>query len=391
MSQPVAFLQALGNHLAAVTHNGRNAAVLEESALDLMSALRMLLRQNAFPVFEFRDGDVLYEDRLMPELQHWEWSLKLAEAGVGRLEVTPGTTRDDVEGFADEVVARLDLRYDGATAREVRGQAGLRFQSMVRDATNGEAHDELSLVPANFGLEDESAAVRWLHEEAAAAGRIPIAETSAAVELLNIAMHSEAGVIVPLVELKEVDQYTTTHSMNVSCLSMALAEFLGYGPMDVRAIGEAALLHDVGKTRLPLSVLNKTGKLTDEEWQLIQTHTVEGARMLLAAGPRMELAATVAYEHHLSWTGEGYPKLTFPRQPHRVSRLVQVCDVYDALRTRRPFRPPWPHGRAVDFLKERSGTYHDPEFAEAFLNLIKEWEPRQVTLGDSDGTDVEAA
>jgi putative nucleotidyltransferase with HDIG domain len=381
MSHPAAFLDALGENLAAAAGPDPEAEALEETVSQLMSALQMLLRLNAFPVFEFRDGDVIYEDELMPEMQHWEWSLRLAQAGVERLEVTPGTTQEDIEGFVDEVVSRLYLRGDGATAREIRGQSGLRFHELVEDTLNAEPPE--ALVPLEFSLKDESDVVGWLHEEVLARGEVPVGEATAVVELLSVAMHSEASVIVPLVELKEIDQYTTSHSMNVSCLSMALAESLGYGSVDVRAIGEAALLHDVGKTRIPVHVLNKPGKLTEEEWQLIQTHTVEGARILLGSGPGMELAATVAYEHHLSWQGEGYPELTYPRQPHRVSRLIQVCDVYDALRTRRPFRPPWPYGRVVQFLKKRSEEYLDPEFAEGFLKMIQRWEPRQVTLGEA--------
>jgi len=200
------------------------------------------------------------------------------------------------------------------------------------------------------------------------------------VKLLSVAMHSEHDVVVPLVKLKSVDQYTTTHSINVSCLSMALAEHLNFVSSDVRSIGEAALLHDVGKTKIPLEVLNKKGKLNDAEWKLIQSHTVEGAKILLASGAGMELAATVAYEHHLSFNGEGYPELTYPRQTHEVSRLIQVCDVYDALRTTRPFRPAWPAARTVKFLEEKAGTHLDPQYVPSFIRMIGDWEPRQVEL-----------
>ena len=95
----------------------------------------------------------------------------------------------------------------------------------------------------------------------------------------------------------------------------------------------------------------------------------------------MELPATVAYEHHLSFNGEGYPELTFKRQTHEVSRLIQVCDVYDALRTRRPFRPPWPAARTIKFLEEKAG---DASRSAVRLGIRADdrelWEPRQVDL-----------
>jgi putative nucleotidyltransferase with HDIG domain len=355
-------------------HPARDASLDE-----IQECLRTLLRENAFPTFTFLGGDVVYEEHVLSELRQWEWSLKLGQVGVERLEITPGTTREDLEGFLEEVHARLHLEEDGASAQELTGQSAIRFGE-VGIAGMEDDEEPLATATISLSLRDEAETVGWLHGEASQHGEVPVNEAVAVVKLLSVAMHSERDVVVPLVQLKQVDQYTTTHSINVSCLSMALAEFLNFASTDVRTIGEAALLHDVGKTKIPHEVLNKPGKLTPDEWQLIQTHTVQGGRILLASGGRMEMAALVAYEHHLSWQGEGYPELAYPRQPHRISRLIQVCDIYDALRTRRPFRPPWPYARALGFLEERSGSYLDPEFVSAFLTMIRQWEPRQVLL-----------
>src|SRR5207237_7835457 len=114
---------------------------------------------------------------------------------------------------------------------------------------------------------------------------------------LTVAMHGGGGrqVMMPLLELKEFDQYTTTHSMNVAVLSMALGEFLGKSPRDVRALGLAGLLHDVGKTKIPLEVLTKPGKLTDEERILMNQHPAAGARMLLQSDEDLDVPIVVAY------------------------------------------------------------------------------------------------
>ncbi|MFO7586506.1 MAG: HD domain-containing protein [Gemmatimonadota bacterium] len=377
LTPPAAFIVALGRLLEAVADPDPKPGSREAALEAVHLGLRTLLRQNAFPSFSFRYGEVEYEGELLDELRNWTWGGRLPEAGVERLDITPGTTREDLEGFVEEVASRLFLKPSGASLREVAGQSGIQFGEL--DPGGPETDPGAALPPLRFDLDAEAEAMAWLNDAVAERGIVPVAEATAVVQLLSIAMHSERDVVLPLVQLKSVDQYTTTHSMNVACLSMALAEHLRYSSVDVRAIGEAALLHDVGKTRIPLEILNKQGKLTDEEWKRIQAHTVEGARILLASG-RMELAATVAYEHHLSWRGEGYPELSWKRQPHPVSRLIQVCDIYDALRTRRPFRPPWPHERAVEFLRERAGEYLDPEYAEAFLAMIRQWEPRQVVL-----------
>lgn len=390
MTNSAAFLTSLGKRLSAMSlydpgHPSRDRAM--EQVIEDMS---MLLRENAFPVFNFLDGDVVYEDSVLSELRQWEWSTKLAAVGVERLEINPGTTRQDLDAFLEEVHARLNLEPAGASVQEVAGQSSIRFGEVGIEGLSDEVSEDIPTASMKMDLREEADTIGWLHGEVLRTGEVPVSEAVAVVKLLSLAMHSERDVVVPLVHLKQVDQYTTTHSINVSMLSMGLAEFLNFASTDVRAIGEAALLHDVGKTRIPLSVLNKPGKLTPDEWALIQTHTTEGARILLTSSTRLELASIVAYEHHLTWKGEGYPAMTYPRQPHQVSRLIQVCDIYDALRTRRPFRPPWPHDRAVEYMRSKSGEDLDPEYVDAFLSMIRQWEPRQVVLeaAEPDGKDA---
>ena len=109
-------------------------------------------------------------------------------------------------------------------------------------------------------------------------GAVPLVEAEAVVRSLAIAMHGGRQVMLPLLQLKEFDQYTTTHSLNVAVLSMALAEFLGLSATDVRTFGIAGLLHDIGKTKIPLEVLTKPGKLTAEERALMNEHPAAGAR-----------------------------------------------------------------------------------------------------------------
>jgi len=391
MNSSAAFLTSLGKRLSSMSlyepgHPSRDRAM--EQVIEDMS---LLLRENAFPVFNFLDGDVVYEDSVLSELRQWEWSTKLSAAGVERLEITPGTGKADLESFLEEVHARMSLEESGASIQEVTGQTSIRYGEVGVEGLSEDEPEDLPTATMKMNLREEADTIGWLHGEILRSGEVPVNEAVAVVKLLSLAMHSERDVVVPLVHLKQVDQYTTTHSINVSMLSMGLAEFLNFASVDVRAIGEAALLHDVGKTRMPLEVLNKPGKLTPDEWTLIQTHTTEGARILLTSSGRMELASIVAYEHHLTWQGAGYPAMTYPRQPHQVSRLIQVCDIYDALRTRRPFRPPWPHDRAVEYMRSKAGEELDPEYVDAFLSMIRQWEPRQIVLDEKEPEGDEAA
>ena len=134
----------------------------------------------------------------------------------------------------------------------------------------------------------------------------------------------------------------------------------------VVVFGVAGLLHDLGKVRIPMEILNKPGKLTDEERTVMQNHTVEGAKLIIASDRELDMAAAVAYEHHIMLNGGGYPARHFARDTHKASKLVHVCDVFDALRTKRPYRDAWETERVLGYLEERAGTEFEPEIAGAF-------------------------
>jgi len=163
-----------------------------------------------------------------------------------------------------------------------------------------------------------------------------------------------------------------------------LAEFLGLGARDVRAFGTAGLLHDLGKVRIPLEVLNKAGKLEPQERAVMNAHPVEGARIIITSEPDLDMAAVVAYEHHIMLNGGGYPGFSYQRDCHKASKLVHVCDVYDALRTIRPYRDAWPSEKVLAYIEERSGSEFDGSTAHAFAQMIRSRETQLMTLTDQD-------
>jgi putative two-component system response regulator len=103
---------------------------------------------------------------------------------------------------------------------------------------------------------------------------------------------------------------------------------------------------------------------------------VDGARIILDGDERLDLAATVAYEHHIMIDGGGYPRMHFRRDCHYASRVVHVCDVFDALCTDRPYRPAWEIGRALEYIEERSGMEFDPEIASVFTTMMRRLDSR---------------
>lgn len=375
---PAAFLVALAQAVAtmALYAEGHPA---RERALDAAYApLADLQSADPRQRFTFLGDEVVYGTRALPELRGWEWSARLVAAGVQRLEWDEPVGRDELEALLDELLARITLSFaDSPEARQMRGSR-IRIGTVgVRGET---AAEETVTAALDYSLADEARAIRWLHGEVQDGRALPLAEAEAVVRSLSVAMHGDRRMVVPLLRLREHDEYTTTHSLNVAVLSMALAEFLGHGGAEVRAYGVAGLLHDVGKVRIPTDILNKPGRLTQEERDIINAHPVEGARILLEADEPLEMAAIVAYEHHVMHDGGGYPALHYCRTCHTASRLAHVCDVYDALRTNRPYRAAWSSEAVLSYIAERAGTEFDPDAAHAFVRMMRQWEPRVATL-----------
>ncbi len=387
-SDPVRFLNAFAQSLAAMALY-RVGHPARERALDVAyQQIQDLQGDTARPLFTFLGDEVVFGNIPLRELKAWDWGKRLAEAGIQRLEFEDRVSREDFEGFQEEVLARLTLSAISTEARQMR-RSSIRFGAVGLKGEADAATEPLPTATISFSLGEEVDTLRWLHNEVQATGAVPLAEAEAVVRSLAVAMHGGRQVILPLLQLKEFDQYTTTHSMNVAVLSMALAEFLGLAGADVRAFGIAGLLHDIGKIKIPLDVLTKPGRLTDEERALMNEHPVTGARILLDVEADLDLAVVVAYEHHIMINGGGYPVLHYTRDCHQASKLVHVCDVYDALRTRRPYREAWSFDKTLGYLEERSGLEFDPELGGAFVRMMQQWEGQVAVV--SDGLTIGAA
>ncbi len=191
----------------------------------------------------------------------------------------------------------------------------------------------------------------------------------------------------PIRELKDFDDYTFTHALNVCMLSSALARALNASQETVNVISLAALCHDLGKKEVPKEVLNKRGALDPEERLSIEKHSANGARLLIET-PGIEsenpLLPVVAFQHHMAADRSGYPNSPGIGRLHPASLLVAVADVYDALRTIRPYRPALSVARASTLLiKDAMSGKLFREYVAAFLLLLRILVPgRRVVLTD---------
>ncbi|HEY7860382.1 MAG TPA: HD domain-containing phosphohydrolase [Gemmatimonadaceae bacterium] len=435
MSSPVKYLSSLAQSLSTMMLYPREHPTWGRAVDASFLHLGELQQENPNPQFSFIGTDVIYGQAPMHDMKDWPWAEKLAGVGVQRLEFAPGVTREEYEEFLADVLTRIvqigagggvashaphssrrhSIKFGAVTVREEeeeeggdggeggegggegeggggdgagsggqgpvrggrgRGGRGGRGSSGSNNATTGE-HG----LP--FGLDEEAGAVTWMYDEVATKDVVPLIEADAVVRSLTVAMKGSSSMIIPLLRLKASDPYNAIHSINVAVLTMALAEHLGLGSRDVHEFGMAALLHDLGMARIPRELLLKPIELTVEERTVIERHPIEGARIILSSDRRQELAACVAYEHHLRPDGSGYPQRLFRRPTHYASKLVRVCSVYNALRIERAHRQPYPPGRALVFIDERAGREFESDIATAFTQMMRRLEP-QITEVDRD-------
>ncbi|MFL5552931.1 MAG: HD-GYP domain-containing protein [Gemmatimonadaceae bacterium] len=375
MSDPIRFLVSFGQAVSTMALYNEGHPARERAVDRSYRCLRDLQQHDPHPRFSFLGEETIYQDTALRELGDWEWGTRLAQAGVQRIELDTNVTREQYEEFLEEMMARITLSFiDTAEARPNR-PTGIKVGALGIKGETRAAQEAIDaptpIATISYSLGEEAASIQSMHREVQARGKLPLAEAEAVVRSLSMAMHGDQQMILPLLQLREFDEYTTTHSLNVSVLVMALAESLDLAQQDVRTFGIAGLLHDLGKVSIPTDILNKPGKLTDEERQIMQHHPVAGAKLIIESGRRLDLAAAVAHEHHIMINGKGYPTHHYHRDCHKASKLVHVCDVFDALRTRRPYRDAWETERVLTYIEERAGTEFEPESATAFVKMMR--------------------
>jgi putative nucleotidyltransferase with HDIG domain len=373
MSDPTAFLHSFAQALSVLSlypegHPSRERAI--DSAYQSLDALT---NATTVPAFTFLEGEVVYGREPLREFKDWDWGYRLAAAGIERLQVERAVSRDEFDGFLQEINTRLTMSSASTSENRQMRSLGIRFGSVgvkghslevVKTESSGRAPNALSLA-------EELETLKWLQGEVQSERAVPLIEAEAIVRSLSVTMHAERGTVLPLLQLKNFDQYTTTHSLNVSVLSMAVAESIGCRKPEVRALGMAGLLHDIGKIKIPIHILTKPGKLSADERRIINKHPVDGAKMILQSDEALDIAAVVAYEHHMMLDGGGYPTPHYGRDTALASRLVHVCDVYDALRTKRPYRDAWESDTVFKYLLEHAGTEFDPDLVRAFIDMMQ--------------------
>ncbi|MBS1212867.1 MAG: metal dependent phosphohydrolase [Proteobacteria bacterium] len=190
------------------------------------------------------------------------------------------------------------------------------------------------------------------------------------VEEISSSVLRNPGALISLARLKTADDYTYMHSVAVCGLMVSLARQLGLDEKEVREAGMAGLMHDLGKAVMPMAVLNKPGKLTDDEFNVIKSHPVEGHRLLLEGKSASAIVLDVCLHHHEKVDGSGYPDRLTGDEISVFAKMGAVCDVYDAITSNRPYKAGWDPAESIRKMTEWSKDHYDERVFQAFIKSI---------------------
>ncbi len=354
-----------------------------QRALDDLMAAAAELFQMAGEIEVRLTGDFLFVSgvRLRLELENYasfsHIQAVLRHTGVGSMLIHSGITRETWQEFCLALhtlpeEGEPEDRYDALVKWVHRtGVTAIEFQPTgAGDAEEERESKELAKRTYSQGVAASKDVVNGIR-----LGRAPnIKRVKRAVQQIVDQVLTNETSIVGLTALRDYDEYTFVHSVNVCIFAVALGRKIGLTKSQLYDLGMTALLHDVGKARLPIEILNKPDGLTEDEWKILQTHTWRGALTLVSLRSYDETpfrAVLVAHEHHMKVDLTGYPKHIRPRSLALFSRIVAVADGYDAATSRRAYQTvPIEPDEVLREMWENPRRGYDSTIVKALINLL---------------------
>lgn len=361
------------------------AAVLKNSTLYpvshpfvLASADKFLLKINELLVdrkevpFYLVGGELFFEKDSVPIDQSLAVLLELFSGrDIGGIVFKPGLSTDEITAFADLMNKDAAPFQAEGGVDELMPKAQITHivlhRILIVDKKIGSVIKEGKKKAAEVFM-DAIATMKEMIESQHLDKKINMRKMNTTVQAMVDNILENRDTYIGLTNLKMYDEYTFAHSVNTSLLASALGTFLHFEKPQVAALGVAGLLHDMGKASVPHEIINKPGKLTDAEWEVLKRHPVEGALVLADTPGVTKMAMVTAFEHHQH--GErGYPAIGV--RQHLFSQIISLADAYDAITAARVYYSiQTPPDHAIRILLKKRGTSFDPVLVKAFVNMM---------------------
>ena len=384
-----AFLPALTNaHQYTISHQLAVSSI-ETAYTKLLEAIG---RDMTLPIVIVEDRVVVNEDPLEDSIYISRFIQFFKNRGIQHIRISHGITQEELKSFVVMLTAGQAASLATQTFPHIQfGKIGLGFkrdEGKQSGTDEAEEHgtDEEEKSAANTEEEWKTAQIRRyfnniqekelgllenVYDAIKSNQNLPDREIRDAVTEIITAIKQESSMLITFSPLRILDEYTFTHSTNVCILTLAQAMALKIKEDLLHDIGVAAMLHDIGKIFVPEEILNKRGRLADDEFELIKLHPQQGAEYLVNKPGIPPLAIIVAYEHHILYDNSGYPKVSNNWRQNICSQMTAISDYFDALRTKRTYRDSLETKIITDQITSMAGNALNPVLVKNFLFLLK--------------------
>lgn len=336
-------------------------SLLEVQPLVRLDIIRGILNCNGEPL--------AHESRV-----HARVLAEFAALGVDSVHLGSDVSRDEIRTVGDFLAHDHRGPGAGSPVVEVLGERGVRNINLGRILPiNHRVKERLPEAPERLyddGYRESAELAEGVFDRLERGFAPDVGSIHKLLEMLVGRVARSSVALGQVMALKQYENRSYLHSVNVALLSTRLGERLGLERPELMQLAEAALLHDVGKTRVPVEILTKVGRPTEREWRVIRRHPLIGAEILSELDGLGPLTPVAALEHHLDFSGGGYPDLGADRRPHAISQIVSVVDVYESVTGARTYREPATPDRACVILARMAGDKLNPALVKAFVSVV---------------------
>lgn len=329
----------------------------------IRECLNALFKQQRELTFMIVKRELLCDGTPLEQTLHCERITRsLYGRNIGYFTLKNGIDINEIELFIDVVCGNLSIQQFDTRAPHI-------------DYGEIDVKDDPDRTLAIARFEDlsseELASIKTLYDKIADKENFDLRQLSAIISGFVTAFQQECNPLLALVPLKQEDEYTFAHSINVSILNIAQATSLGLKNDLLHDVGVAGMLHDAGKIFVDKEIIRETHKLSDAEWQEIKKHPTRGAQYLMGQDDVPQIAILTAFEHHIRYDQTGYPTPPPGWQLNLCSQMTMISDTFDALRTRRAYKEPWDLPQISGRMMEVAGSQLNPYLTMNFLKLLK--------------------
>jgi len=383
------FLKKLGGALRGAQLYSPSHPLVQRSFEALNESLTQLLADQPSIAIGIIGNEIVVGDVPIPRAADTmgEMIRRLKSLGIERIAFERGVTPEQVQTLA--LTIAHPERKPGQSAPGAEPADPLAVLNSLPNIRVGRIQTEEKKEEAVADI----AAIRRLYSDAtnvaqtvwdiAQSEGVPDPKAARAlVDSLAQAVSANRTALIALTALKNYDNYTFTHMVNVSILTMSQARALGLDGTMLRELGLAALMHDIGKVRTPTEILNKPEKLTDDEFKIMRMHVVDGAEILRRTPEMPNIAPVIAFEHHLRIDGTGYPFGVRRLGLNIGTQLCSIADVYDAMRSQRTYQQAFPSDRILEVMKRNDGHQFDQNLVRRFTQLLGIYPPGNLVRLD---------